>query len=151
MNNKYLKTLEYDKIIDKLSNYCKTYIGKENLKNIKPSFSKLEVLDLLELTNEAISLIYRKSNIPLSEVPNISVYIKNLESSMVLSNKPLLDIAKLLKISREVKEYFFNDDDFDYSEYESLHSFFNNIYTMTLFIFISNSYYRNLLQFIKFF
>ena len=129
MNNKYLKTLEYDKIIDKLSNYCKTYIGKENLKNIKPSFSKLEVLDLLELTNEAISLIYRKSNIPLSEVPNISVYIKNLESSMVLSNKPLLDIAKLLKISREVKEYFFNDDDFDYSEYESLHSFFNNIYT----------------------
>ena len=129
MNNKYLKTLEYDKVIDKLSTYCKTYVGKESLRNVKPSFSKLEVIDLLELTNEAISLIYRKSNIPLSEIPNISMYIKSLESNSILTNKPLLDIARFLKISREVKEYFFNDDEFDYSEYESLHSFFNNLYT----------------------
>ena len=129
MNNKYLKTLEYDKIIDVLTNYCKTYLGKEKSKKLLPSFSKLEVLDLLELTNEAISLIYRKSNIPLSEIPNISLYIKSLESSSILTNKPLLDIAKFLKISREVKEYFFNDDDFNYSEYESLNSFFSNLYT----------------------
>ena len=128
MNSKYLQTLEYDKIIDTLSTYCKTYIGKDNLKNIKPSFSKLEVLDLLELTNEAISLIYRKSNIPLSEIPNISVYIKSLESDSILTNKPLLDIAKVLKISREIKEYFFNDDEFDYSNYDALHNFFNNLY-----------------------
>ena len=45
MNNKYLKTLEYDKVIDKLSTYCKTYVGKESLRNVKPSFSKLEVID----------------------------------------------------------------------------------------------------------
>ena len=128
MNSKYLQTLEYDKIIDTLGTYCKTYIGKDNLKNIKPSFSKLEVLDLLELTDEAISLIYRKSNIPLSEIPNISVYIKSLESDSILTNKPLLDIAKVLKISREIKEYFFNDDEFDYSNYDALHNFFNNLY-----------------------
>ena len=57
------------------------------------------------------------------------MYIKSLESNSILTNKPLLDIARFLKISREVKEYFFNDDEFDYSEYESLHSFFNNLYT----------------------
>ena len=80
MNSKYLQTLEYDKIIDTLGTYCKTYVGKDNLRNVKPSFSKLEVLDLLELTDEAISLIYRKSNIPLSEIPNISsVYKKSRE------------------------------------------------------------------------
>ena len=28
MNTKYLKTLEFDKIIEKLTTYCKTYIGK---------------------------------------------------------------------------------------------------------------------------
>lgn len=129
MNTKYLKILEYDKIIENLSNYCKTYIGKEKAKNLLPSFSKLEVLDLLELTNESTSLIYKKSNIPLSELPNISIYIKSLESNSLLTNKSLLDIAKFLKISREVKEYFFKDDNLNSSEYESLYSFFNNIYT----------------------
>lgn len=129
MNTKYLKTLEYDKIIENLSNYCKTYIGKDKAKNLLPSFSKLEVLDLLELTNEATSIIYKKSNPPLSELPNISLCIKNLESSSILTNKPLLNIAKFLKISREVKEYFFESEDSDPSEYESLYSFFNNLYT----------------------
>lgn len=129
MNTKYLKILEYDKIIENLSNYCKTYIGKEKAKNLLPSFSKLEVLDLLELTNESTSLIYKKSNIPLSELPNISIYIKSLESNSLLTNKSLLDIARFLKISREVKEYFFKDDNLNSSEYESLYSFFNNIYT----------------------
>ena len=129
MNTKYLKTLEYDKIIENLSNYCKTYIGKDKAKNLLPSFSKLEVLDLLELTNEATSIIYKKSNPPLSELPNISLYIKNLESRSILTNKPLLNIAKFLKISREVKEYFLEDEDSDPSEYESLYSFFNNLYT----------------------
>lgn len=128
MNTKYLKILEYDKIIENLSNYCKTYIGKEKAKNLLPSFSKLEVLDLLELTNESTSLIYKKSNIPLSELPNISIYIKSLESNSLLTNKSLLDIARFLKISREVKEYFFKDDNLNSSEYESLYSFFNNIY-----------------------
>lgn len=129
MNTKYLKILEYDKIIENLSNYCKTYIGKEKAKNLLPSFSKLEVLDLLELTNESTSLIYKKSNIPLSELPNISIYIKSLESNSLLTNKSLLDIARFLKISREVKEYFFKDDNLNSSEYKSLYSFFNNIYT----------------------
>ncbi len=129
MNTKYLKILEYDKIIENLSNYCKTYIGKEKAKNLLPSFSKLEVLDLLELTNESTSLIYKKSNIPLSELPNISLYIKSLESNSLLTNKSLLDIARFLKISREVKEYLFKDDNLNSSEYESLYSFFNNIYT----------------------
>ncbi len=129
MNTKYLKTLEYDKIIQNLNKYCKTYIGKENANNLLPSFSESEVLDLLELTNEAVSLIYRKSNLPISSLPNISIYIKSLESNSVLTNKPLLDIARFFKISREVKEYFFADEDFDSSEYKSLESYFYDLYT----------------------
>lgn len=129
MNTKYLKTLEYDKIIENLSKYCKTYIGKENASKLLPSFLKSNVLDLLNLTNEAISLIYRKSSLPLSSLPNISLYIKSLKSSSVLTNKPLLDIAKFLKISREVKEYFFDDEDFDFSNYAALEVYFDNLYT----------------------
>ena len=78
LKTKCLKTLEYNKILDRLQSYCKTYIGKEIASNLEPSFEKLQVEALLEYTNEATSLIYRKSGIPLSDIPDISLSIKNL-------------------------------------------------------------------------
>ena len=129
MNTKYLKTLEFDKIIEKLTTYCKTYIGKENVANLLPTFNQLKVTSLLELTNEATSLIYRKGNIPLSDLPNIEISIKNLESGATLSISALLNIARFLKISREVKEYFSSGDDIDLSSYQKLSDIFEAIYT----------------------
>lgn len=129
MNTKYLKTLEFDKIIEKLSTYCKTYIGKENVANMLPTFNQYQVTNLLELTNEATSLIYRKGNIPLSDLPNIEISVKSLESSATLSISALLNIARFLKISREVKEYFSYNDDIDLSSYTKLSDIFEAIYT----------------------
>ena len=129
MNTKYLKTLEFDKIIEKLTTYCKTYIGKENVANLLPTFNQYKVTSLLELTNEATSLIYRKGNIPLSDLPNIEISIKNLESGATLSISALLNIARFLKISREVKEYFSSSDDIDLSNYQKLSDIFEAIYT----------------------
>ena len=129
MNTKYLKTLEFDKIIEKLTTYCKTYIGKENVANLLPTFNQYKVTSLLELTNEATSLIYRKGNCPLSDLPNIEISIKNLESSATLSISALLNIARFLKISREVKEYFSSGDDIDLSSYQKLSDIFEAIYT----------------------
>lgn len=129
MNTKYLKSLEYDKIIEKLNTYCKTYMGKEKLTDLLPRFDKSSVLDLLNLTQEASSLIYRKGNIPLSDIPDISISIKTLDSSGILSISALLNIARFLKISREVKEYFFSSDDIDVSIYPKLYDLFDLIYT----------------------
>lgn len=128
MNTKYLKILEYDKIIHKLSTYCKTYIGKENIHTIVPEFSTTKVTDLLKFTSEAISLIYRKGNVPISDIPNISVSIKNLESNRILSSLALLNLARFLKISREVKEYFFSDN-IDLAVYTKTYDLFDLIYT----------------------
>ena len=129
MNTKYLKTLEYDKIINKLSTYCKTYVGKEKLTSILPEFNHDNVVSSLAYTTEAISLLYRKGNIPISDIPNISVSIKNIESSNTLSIAALLNIARFLKISREVKEYFFSSDDIDLTSYTKLYDVFDILYT----------------------
>ena len=129
MNTKYLKTLEFDKIIEKLTTYCKTYIGKENVANLLPTFNQYQVTNLLELTNEATSLIYRKGNIPLSDLPNIEISVKSLESGATLSISALLNIARFLKISREVKEYFSSSDDINLSSYTKLSDIFEAIYT----------------------
>lgn len=128
MNEKYLKTLEYDKVIHKLSTYCKTYIGKEYVKTLLPECNKYKVENSLEQTSEAVSLLCRKGSIPISDIPDISVSIKNLESSNILSIISLLNIARFLKISREVKEYFFSSDDIDLSVYTKIYDMFDLIY-----------------------
>ena len=129
MNLKYLKTLEYDKITHILEKYCKTYIGKENLAKLLPSFNREDVIKALETTQEAISLIYRKGNISLSDIPNISVSIKTLDGTGILTSLALLNIARFLRISREVKEYFFSNDDIDLSNYSKLYDLFDLLYT----------------------
>lgn len=128
MNKKYLDTLEYYRIMEILSKYCKTYIGKENLQKLEPSFDNSFVSHLLEETNEATSLIVRKSSLPLSEIPDISLQIKQLESYSVLSIKALLEVVMILKISRELKEYFYSDELMDESTFPILSEYFSNIY-----------------------
>ena len=128
-NLKYLKILEYDKVLDNISKYCKTYIGHEKLSNLLPQFSQTAIGTSLQQTTEAISIIYRKSNIPLAELPDLSVIIKNLESYNSLSIPALLNTARFLKISREVKKFFFSSDDIDLSEYIQLYDLFDLIYT----------------------
>lgn len=88
-----------------------------------------KVTSALEFTKEAISLIFRKGNIPLSDVPDISLSIKSLESNGILSISALLNISRFLKISREVKEYFFSSDDIDLQEYAKLYDIFDLLYT----------------------
>ncbi len=129
MNTKYLNSLEYDKIIHNLNTYCKTYMGIEKSNNLFPVFEKNKVINLLNLTKEASSLIYRKGNIPLSDIADISLCIKSLESNGILSALALLNIARFLKISREVREYFLSSDDIDLSTYPKLYDLFDLIYT----------------------
>ena len=92
MNIKYLKSLEYDKIVEKLSTYCKTYIGKQKVSALLPLFNNTDVVNQLAFTNEAVSLIYRKGSVPISDIPDITLSIKNLESDGVLSTISLLNI-----------------------------------------------------------
>lgn len=98
--------LEYNQIIQIIQGYCKTYVGKKLAYEMKPKFSFEQVHMLLLETTEAVSLLYKKGNPPFSELNEIEVYLKVLESNQTLSAKALIDLANLLKISRELKKYF---------------------------------------------
>ena len=104
MTNIYLEKLEYNKILDNLQNYCVTFLGKEYAKNLMPVYDKEKVQDMLNETNEAVSILYKASNPPISEIADITIYLKILESSGVLTLKAILDLAKILKISDELKK-----------------------------------------------
>ena len=129
MQDKYLNKLEYNKILDILKTYTKTIYGKKLCLELHP-FTKTEtVFKKLSETNEALNLINLKGNLPIYELEDISLYIKTLEAEQFLSAKALLDIANILSLSRNLKEYFKFDDEEDFNKYPNLQNYFFNIYT----------------------
>ena len=129
MLNKNLNRLEFNKILDELNSHCNTYIGKSKVFDIKPFKNKDDVERALSETSLALQLIYRKGNPPIEEFNNIDIYIKNLYSNNFLSAKALLDVATVLKMSRTLKDYFFEDETFDLSSFSILSDYFSGLYS----------------------
>ena len=126
-NNTYIEKLEFNKILEKLSNYCVTYLGKELAKNLKVS-NDINIVKLtLKETEEAVNLIYKNSTPPLSTIADISKYLKILESGMLLTNMPLLQLAQIFKTAQELKKYF-NKEYINTDEFPILSSIFSNLY-----------------------
>ena len=128
MIEKYLNKLEYNKILDLVSNYCSTYIGKDFVSKLMPLNNKDLVKMKLEETSTAQTLLYRKGEPPISNITNIDIWIKNLESYNSLSAKALLDVAHILQTSRFLHDYFFADDSFDLSDFALLEDYFSMLY-----------------------
>ena len=128
MNSTYLNKLEYNKILEILSKHSVTYLGKELCLNLMPNNKKEKVTKLLQETTEGCNLIARKGNLPVVPFENVDIYIKNLESSISLSSKGLLEIGKILKLSRELKSYFYEDENIDLSEFTILDTYFSSLY-----------------------
>ena len=127
MNQTYLNKLEYNQILQKLTTYCHTYIGKNLAINLLPSNKKETVSSTLAETSEAVSLIERNSTPPISEIDDIGVYLKLLESSSTISAKALLSVVNILEMSDELIEYFssfVNTDNFPH-----LNGYFSELYT----------------------
>ena len=131
MTTKYLEKLEYFKIIDTLKNFCVTHIGKNLALNLLPYYKENLVKKELEETANAYSLIFQKGNLPIYEISNnIDTDLRMLEFDSILSIKQILDITNVLRMSRELKEYFalYKDEiKIDFSV--CLNKYFINLYT----------------------
>ena len=127
METKYFEKLEFNKIKEKLEGFCITFLGKKIALELSPLYSKNEIEKAINQTFEASNLIYRKGNIPIFEIENITKYLKILEAESSLNSKALLDLANILKISKNLKNYFFNKD-INMSEFSTLNNLFENLY-----------------------
>ncbi len=126
MNNS-LKKLEFNKILEKISNYCKTYIGKNYVSELRPSQDKENIQEMLNETSQGVILIQRNSTPPLGEIANITVYLKALESYGTLSIKALLEIQNILQMSANLKKYF-EKDYLETSDFSAIEQYFLDLY-----------------------
>ena len=126
MNNN-LNKLEFDKILENISNYCKTYIGKKYAEELRPSQDKAEVQKTLDETSQGVILMQRNSTPPLGEIADITVYIKTLEGCGSLSIKALLELQNILQMSAELKEYL-SKDFLATSDFSAIEPYFAELY-----------------------
>ena len=127
MNTKTLEKLEFNKIREILSNFAITYIGKNMANNLLPLESKKNISKALSQTTEAVTLLYRLGNIPISEISDITIHLKHLENSDSLSIKQLLDLSNILQISQNLKNYL-DQKIIDISDFPNLSNLFENLY-----------------------
>lgn len=126
MNNN-LKKLEFDKILENISNYCKTYIGKKYAQELRPSQDKVEVQKTLDETSQGVILMQRNSTPPLGEIADITVYLKTLEGCGSLSIKALLELQNILQMSADLKEYL-SKDFLSTSDFSAIEQYFAGLY-----------------------
>jgi len=105
MNSKALKTLEYNKIIDRLAAYASSLMGKEACRNLVPASDLEEIRLALVNTSDALSRIFEKGSISFSGVKDVRGSLKRLEIGSVLSSEELLRICTLLENTNRVKAF----------------------------------------------
>lgn len=105
MNERALRTLEYNKIIDQLEALATSSIGKELCRNLKPSTNLSQIRQEQVETSDAMKRIYKKGSISFSGVKDIRASLKRLEIGSILNASELLNICVTLETASKVKSY----------------------------------------------
>lgn len=126
MQSTYLEKLEFNKIKNILSEFAISENGKEMCLSLEPYSNKDKIEKALAETTEAVALLYRKGNLPLVPLGEITSHILNLKNHNFLQTKALLELATLLKTSRLIKNYYF---DKELNQTDSLTNYFEHLYT----------------------
>lgn len=105
MNSKALKTLEYNKIIDKLVSLAGSALGKELCSKLLPSSDLAEIQKAQTETSDALSRLLQKGSISFSGTKDIRSSLIRLNVGSTLGAGELLSISSLLDVTLRVKAY----------------------------------------------
>ena len=122
-----LDKLEFNYIKEFLLKFTYTFEGAKLASDLTPTSNSLEVKSLLMETSEAIKAMNINGNFPISEISDFSLWLKMLKSASPLSIKALLDLCSILRISRNLIEYYKNVSANDSFEY--LKPYFDGLYS----------------------
>ena len=128
MNPKTYKTLEYTKIIERLTELASSPLGREMCEKLEPSIDLDEITLLQKQTSDALSRLWKKGAVSFSGTRDIRGSLKRLEIGSTLSAKEILDISSVLNVALRIKPLAKITDKEDSEEYEdSLAEFFASI------------------------
>ncbi len=105
MNQKVLRTLEYNKIVERLAEYAFGADTKERCLSLLPSTSLSEITHAQQQTKDAMNRSLKKGRLDCSGIKPLSSAIRRVEIGGTMSIEELLGLCKLLETARRVKAY----------------------------------------------
>ena len=105
MNEKSLRILEYNKIIEMLSLKAHSKSGKLLCEDLKPIDNLNEVISSLQNTDDALKRLLRNGNVSFAGNKDIRQSLLRLKKGSSLNALELLLICDLLEASSRVKSY----------------------------------------------
>lgn len=124
MNEKALKTLEYDKIINMLVSYASSELGRKKCETLLPIIDYDTIISEQKETSDAVNRIRLKGSTNFGNAKDIYASLKRLEMGSPLSIIELLNVGKLLSNVSKVKGYGYHEED---ENFDSLEHYFREL------------------------
>ena len=105
MNQKVLRTLEYNKIVERLAEYAFGADTKERCLSLLPFTSLSEITNAQQQTKDAMNRSLKKGRLDCSGIKPLSSAIRRVEIGGTMNIEELLGLCKLLETARRVKAY----------------------------------------------
>ena len=130
MNQKVLKTLEYNKIIHQLTGYAASAPGKLLCQNLLPMSDFHEIVQAQTETSDALTRVRMKGSLSLSGIRDIRDSLKRLEIGSALGIPELLSISSLLTVAARAKAYGHHEESEEFPD-DSLDQMFRSLEPLT--------------------
>lgn len=105
MNERTLRVLEFDKIIDRLKSLTASDLGRELVQELAPQTDFNTVERMLAETSDGVSCIMRRGSPPLGGISDIRYSLKRLDIGGILNPGELLKLGGVLRAARKLKNY----------------------------------------------
>ena len=105
MNQKALSSLEYPKIIERLTEKASSPMGKELCRKLQPSTDINRIRLMQTQTKDALTRLFQKGSVSFGSVKDIRGSLKRLEIGSSLGIMEILSVCALLENTSRVKAY----------------------------------------------
>jgi DNA mismatch repair protein MutS2 len=106
INKKIYQTLEFNKIIQTLSRFTASELGKEQVLELKPSTSLAEIETLQNETEDGATILRLRGGMPIPTLHNVKPHLKRLQIGASLNGLEIAQIGRILKTTSEVSRFF---------------------------------------------
>lgn len=105
MQQRIFKVLEFDKVKEQLLTHVASSLGREKVMQLMPSVDYAEVVKRQDATDEAVTVLRVKGNVPLGGIYDIRPYVKRASIGSTLGTTELLDVASTIYGTRQMKKF----------------------------------------------
>lgn len=106
MNEKIIKTLEFEKVKQLLIDYTVTALGKEEVLHLQPVSDQEKIVKWLAETADGATILRLRGGMPVPKLENIGPHMKRIEMGADLNGPELAQIGRVLQTTAEVIRFF---------------------------------------------